>query len=285
MKPRIDQEPQETLSLQLRRLYRWLALGIVVGVVALIATNFRIVQLLPPSLEPHSAEFAAASTQVLVDFPGRSVLLDTKNPVGPLAERANVYARLAVSPAILELIAEKAGIEPAQIDARGPYNPYAERIQREPTAERRASQLRAERQGYRLRFDTEQSNTVPIVLVYAQAPTVPAAERLADAGAAGLTRFVRTIQEAEGLADVKRLELRQLGRATGAIVNPGVDRQIAALVFIAALLAWSVLVVLASNLRRILRGRAGGGARPRPAPSRRVFDAESVDNPLTGPSG
>lgn len=279
MQPRIDQEP---LTAQLRRLSRWIVPGLVIAVVAVIVSNYRV-SLTPPSLEPDSAEFAAASTQVLVDFPEDSALLETKNPLGPLAERANVYARLAVSPAIVDLIAKEAGIPASAIDVKGPYNPYAERAQREPTAERRATQLRAERQNYRLRFDTEQFELVPLVQVYAQAPTLGAATRLADAGAAGITKYVKGVQQAEGLEAAKALRLRQLGGAKGGVVNPGVDRQIAVLVFLAAFFAWAVLVLVASNLRRFLRARARTIPDPRPA-SRTVFDLEheSLERPYVG---
>ena len=72
MQRRIDQEP---LTAQLWRRRAWLAPGLLVALIAVVVTNFRI-QLLPPALERDSAEFAAARTEVLVDFRGRSVLAD-----------------------------------------------------------------------------------------------------------------------------------------------------------------------------------------------------------------
>jgi hypothetical protein len=280
VQPRIDQEP---LTVQLRRLGRWLAPGLLVAVLAVVATSYRI-QVVPPSVEPDSAEFAAASTQVLVDFPVESVLLETESSVGPLAERANVYARLAATPAVRALIAEEAGIDSSQIDATGPYNPEAQRIVREPTAERRASQLSAEHKSYRLRFDIEQNEVVPIVLVYSQAPTVREATRLADAGAVGLSKFVTQVQEEQGVRDDERLQLRQLGSAEGGVVNPGVDRQIAILAFFGGLFAWSVLVLLAYNLLGFLRRRARGVSQQYPAGSPSASDAslESFESPFVG---
>ena len=262
MQPRIDQEP---LTAQLWRRRAWLAPGLLVALIAVVVTNFRI-QLLPPALERDSAEFAAARTEVLVDFRGRSVLADLELYTGFLTERANFYARVAASPAILELIGREAGLNPSEIDATGPYNPDAERLLREPTADRRAIQLSGERQKYRLRFDTETNQVVPIVQIYAQAPTVPTAKRLADAAAIGLRKYVQRIQDKQGLNDDASVHLRQLGAANGAIVNPGVDRQIAVLVFLAAFFAWSVLVLLTSNLRRWLAHRAQSFAAARPTP-------------------
>ena len=196
-------------------------------------------------------------------------------------ERANFYARAATSAEILELIGRKAGLSPTEIDATGPYNPDTERLLREPTAERRALQLSRERQEYRLRFDTETNQDVPIVLIYALAPTVPAATKLADAAASGLRTYVQRIQVEQGLKRGASVRLRQLGAADGAVVNPGADRQIAVLVFSAALLAWSVLVLLAANLRRILAHHIQRLGAPRPKASLAQVDLADagVDNP------
>jgi hypothetical protein len=254
----------ESLGVLFRRNRRWLLAGLVLALAAAYLSG------------RSTSEFASATTQVMVDFPGESALLETNRPIGPLAERANVYARLAASPAIRVLIGREAGIDPWQIDARGPYNPDAQRIQREPTAERRASQLRAERKDYRLRFDTEQAEAVPIVLVYAQAPTVTEATNLANAGAEGLIKYVRQVQRRQGLRDSARLQLVQLGEPEGEVVNPGADRQIAILMFLAAFVAWSVLVLVLSTLRRLLSARrsaGSGGATPR--------DAAGHSTPLT----
>jgi hypothetical protein len=248
------QEPGP-LTAQLWRRRRWVALGVLVAIVAVLVVNYRI-ELTPPSLQRDSAEFAAATSNVLVDFPGKSALLDVDRSVGPLVERSNVYARLGASPAVRARIAEQVGMDPTEIDIRGPYNPTALRINREPTAERRATQLRDEARRYRIRFDSERGEAVPIVLIYAQAPTVAGARELADAAANGLIGYVKQIQRRQGLADSVRLRLRQLGPSDGAMVNPGADRQIAALVFVAALLAWSSLVLIASNMRRFLASRA-----------------------------
>jgi hypothetical protein len=234
----------ESLGVLFRRNLGWLLAGLAIALAAAYLSG------------RSTSEFAAATTQVMVDFPGQSALLETNRPVGPLAERANVYARLAASPAIRALIGREAGIDPSQIDAMGPYNPDAQRIQREPTAERRASQLRGESKQYRLRFDSEQAEAVPIVLAYAQAPTVGEATKLADAGATALIEYVRQVQRTEGLKDSERLQLRQLGEPEGGIVNPGADRQVAIIAFMAAFLGWTVLVLMLSTLRRLLSGRA-----------------------------
>ncbi len=246
----------DTLLAVVRRHGLWVAVGVVVAAATVLATSYRV-ELLPPSLERDSAEFAAASTQVLVDFPGDSAVLDYERSLTPLVDRANVYARLAPTPAVLSAIAAEAGLDRAEIDARGPYNPNAPRLAREPTAERRAVQLGSERDLYRLRFEAEEEQAVPIVNVLAQAPTLDAATRLADAGATGLVAYVDGLQREQRVPDDARVAVRQLGAASGAVVNPGVDRQIAVLRFLAVFAGWTTLVLLAAAFAR------RGEARPR----------------------
>lgn len=269
----------EGVGRQLWRCKRWLVPGLLIALLAAFASGKRV-HLMPPSLEPASAEFAAATTQVMVDFPGQSALLDTTRPIGPLAERAHTYARLAATEDLVRAIGREVGIDPTRIDARGPYNPDAQRIIREPTAERRATQLRADRRDYRLRFDTEQAEAVPIVLLYAQAPTMPEASKLANAGATALIAYVRRVQEQQGLPDDERLQLRQLGEPGVVMVNPGADRQIAVLAFIAAFAAWAVLVLLLHNLRRFL-ARQGFAAAARPPAATAYGSApRAMDEPV-----
>jgi hypothetical protein len=237
---------------QLWRHRLWLLPGVLVASLAVLLTSYTV-QLSPPSLKRDSAEFAAASTQVLVDFPARASIFDIESHTDPLVDRANVYSRLAASPAVLGLIGRRAGIDPTLIDAKGPYKPGSERLEREPTAERRASQLRSEREDFRLRFDSEQDQLVPVITIYSQAPTVRDAIGLADAAADGLRAYVARVQRESRLPADKAVRLRRLGRATGGVVNPGVDRQIAVLTFSAVMAVWCLMLLLLSSLR----GRLG----------------------------
>ena len=244
----------ESITAGLWRHRFWLIPGVLIAVLAVLLKSYTI-QLVPPSLERDSAEFAAASTQVLVDFPKRSSILDIASNTDPLVDRANIYSRLAPSPAVLELIARRAGIDAALIDARGPFKPGGERLMREPTAERRATQLRGERDEYRLRFDSEPDDYIPVVNIYSTAPTVAEATRLADAAADGLRAYVARIEREDGLPADRSVRVRPLGTATGGVVNPGADRQIALLTFAATFVIWCLVVLLVSGVWRRLRNR------------------------------
>ena len=263
-----------SLGTLLLRCRRWLAAGLLIGIAAGFLATHRV-SLLPPSVEPRSATFASATTQILVDFAPPSTLADAERPVGLLGTRAIVYARLLGSPSLVGLIGKEAGIDPSRIAAFGPYNPYVERDLREPDAERRAQQLRAERQRYRLRFDVEDNGAVPLVLVYAQAPTVGEARRLADGAARALERYVVGVQDRERLPTEMRLRVTELGRAIGAVVNPSADRQIAILAFLGAFCAWMLVVLLAARFLPVIAFRGRPEDRPPPrrfTPARRPSD-------------
>jgi hypothetical protein len=265
---------RESVVSQLWRNRLWILPGIAIALCAVIVAAYDV-SLFPPSLKRDSAEYAAASTQVMVDVPGTSAIGNVDTDLTPLVERANVYSRLGPTPAVLDIIGRKAGITPSLIDAKGPYNPGGQRNFREPSAERRSTQIRAERNSYRLRFDSEEEQQVPIVSVYAEAPTTLEANRLADSAAAGLRDYVVGIQRREDVKHTEEVTLRQLGRADGGVVNPGVDRQIAMLTFISALAGWTLLVLLVSSFVRWLRDRAAARAPVQSeAPWELIFDSE-----------
>lgn len=260
--------PSQPLGSQIWQHRAWIAPGILVALIAAVASIYSI-GIFPPSLTRDTAEFASASTQVVIDSPKPSSLTDLDRNIVPLADRANVFSRLLASPTLVALVGRKAGVPPGAIDAKGPFNVNQPRAQREPTAERRASQLRFERSDYRLRFDSEPN--LPLVTILAQAPTIAKARQMANASATALADYVEDVQSREEIPETERVVVSQLGAAEGGVVNPGVDRQIAALTFGGVLLGWSLLVLAASALLRRWRRRGA------PVPSQRRFGSRQPD--------
>jgi hypothetical protein len=244
--------PPERDRARTRRRRAWLGVGILVALLAALSTGFKV-DLLPPSLERDSREFASATTQVLVDTPEPSSLLDLSRVLTPLAERANVYSRLLTSPTLVQLAAREADVPADRIEAKGPFNPNQPRAVREPTAERRAQQLYSESTEYRLRFESEQN--LPLVTIFAQAPSVAEAERLANGAAQGLRTYVERIQREQGIRGKDRATVSQLGPATGGLINPGASQQVALLTFMGVLVAWWLLGQLISAGRSYARRR------------------------------
>jgi capsular polysaccharide biosynthesis protein len=238
---------------------RLVALGALVALFAALLSIYTV-SLFPPSLTSRTNVFATASTQLLVDAPD-SAFADLANDLTPLETRASVFARFLASPASLELIAREAKVPVESIEAEGPYDMNLPVIQQEPTAGARSSQLIGEGALYRLRF--ENNPVLPIVSVFAQAPTEDEALALANAAPKALSTYIGSIQSDQQTPDDRRVVIRKLGKATGGVVNQGVNLQIAMLVFLVVFGAWCMLLIPAQTIARGWRetqlyGEAGG---------------------------
>ncbi len=234
-----------TLSV-LRRRRRLLVLGAVIAAIAALLSVYQV-NLVPPGLKSRTNVFATASTQILIDTPD-STFADVANDIEPLNTRAGVFARFMTSPEALALIAREAKLPLNGIEAQGPYDLNVPEFQRVPTAERRSSQILGERALYRLRFENNPS--LPIISVFAQAPTTSEALALASAAPAALRSYIRGIQARQDTPTDRKVEVRKLGRAIGGVVNESANLQIATLVFIVVLFGWCLLIVPAQTIAR-----------------------------------
>jgi len=242
---------------------RLVVLGLVIATIATMLAVYNV-SLFPPSLKSRSKVFATASTQILVDTP-ESAFADLSSNIEPLETRANVFARFLASPVAVSRIAQKAGMPADSIDAKGPFEINVPLFEVEPTAEQRGSQIVGERDLYRLRF--EANPNLPIISVFAQAPTEKQARKLAGAVPAALRDYIEQIQDQQDTPTRSRVEIRRLGEATGGVVNKGADMQIAVLVFLAVMIGWCMLLIPAQTIAKGWRevadeeeaGRGPGG--------------------------
>ncbi|HEX4308138.1 MAG TPA: hypothetical protein VHZ54_19030 [Solirubrobacterales bacterium] len=258
-------EPARNLKMLWRR-RRLVALG---GVVALIAAILSVytVSIFPPSLTSRTNVFATASSQILVDTPDSS-FADLSYELEPLETRAAVFARFLANPAAMELVSQQSGIPAYDIEAQGPYEQNLPLNQQQPTAEQRSTQIIGEGALYRLRL--ENNPDLPIISVFAQAPTEKQAKALAAAAPAALRVYVKRLQEQQHTPKRDRVEIRPLGHATGGVVNAGANREIALLVFFVVFVGWCLLMIPANTIIGGWRdggGRGGsrGGGEPAPA--------------------
>ena len=190
------------------------------------------------------------------------------SPISPTTSirsntRASVFARFLASPVAIGLIAREAKLPADAIEGQGPYEQNLPLFEQEPTAEQRSSQIVGERALYRLRF--ENNPDLPIISVFAQAPTQDEAVRLATAVPAALSTYIERIQAQQQTPAGRRVDIRELGNATGGVVNGGANAQIAALVFIVVMVGWCMLLIPAHTIARGWRGvdlDAGPGGRP-----------------------
>ncbi len=242
---------------------RLVGLGAVVAAILAFLSVYTV-SLFPPQATSRTNVFATASTQILIDTPN-SAFADISDELLPLETRASVFARFLASPAAVTLIAEEAGVPADAIEAQGPYDLNLPVIQQEPTAEKRSTQIIGEGAVYRLRFDN--NPVLPIVAVFAQAPTKEEALNLANAVPRALGTYVLRLQAQQHTPAAKRVVVRKLGEATGGVVNEGANIQIAALVFFVVLGIWCLLLVPGQTIVRGWReagleeaaGSGGGG--------------------------
>lgn len=241
----------------LRRLWR---LKLFVGLAGLVAVGIGLavtyqVSLLPPGIKQDRLRYGAASTQILIDTP-RSALGDTQSDFSPLNARASVFSELVVSLPVRKAIAHASGV-PAQsiYVASNPGSASQTRSQNEPDGTQRANQLLYEGIGYSLTFDPQPD--LPVISISTKAPSAEAAIKLANGAAKGFTRYMAGLSDDEGVPMPNRVEIRQLGTATGGTVNQGASKATVIAVALGAFAVELVLLLLISGVvrdwRRLVR--------------------------------
>ena len=241
------------LALILRELFsrrRMLALGAGVALIVAVLSVYRVDGF---GLKSRSLQYSSATTTVFVDTQS-SVLGNVTQTLEPLQTRATAYANFMASPTIVGLIGQQVGISGAQIYAAGPIDPNVPRIVQEPTAVKRNVEITVESTPYRLNFDNDPN--VPTIGSYAQAPTTKQSIALANAAASSLAQYVSNVQASDQTPAQSRVVIRQLGSATGGVVDGGISKALATIVFIVVFLLWCVSMLIAVRFREYWRASA-----------------------------
>jgi hypothetical protein len=230
--------------------------------------------LLPPRLEPRQLGIAGAGARILVDNP-RPLIDDGLAEDGDfqtLRKRAVLLANLMDSSPVVARIARHAHIGATQLVARTLVSANVQAVLIEPDSERRAVEIATANSPYRLEIHPDR--VLPTLNVYAQAPTVREAERLADAAAPGLRDYLRALAEKEGTDPRHQLVLEQPAHARGAIINGGARIEIFGVTFVLVFALAAFLLLFVAKLRGAW---AGGVAQARPgAPPMRAAPARHV---------
>jgi capsular polysaccharide biosynthesis protein len=205
------------------------------------------------SVHHKSLQYSGASTQVLVDSTS-SVIGNANEPFEPLSGRAQVYSNFMTSPAILEAIGRQVGLAGNQIYAAGPVDANLPRVEQEPTALKRNVELTGETKPYRLSFENQ--GNVPTITINSQAPSTSQAIALANASAVALKQYVAGVESSDKIPVHSQVAIRQLGSASGAVVDGGISKTLAVIVFVAVFLLWCVLLLVVGRSRRVWRASA-----------------------------
>ncbi len=165
------------------------------------------------------------------------------------------------------------------IKATTPRTPNAPRPFETPETKKKAADLLASTEQYRLNI--EANPTVPVLKIYAQAPSAEAAGQLANAAVDGLRDYLQQIAAARGTPADKRVRLEQFGRAEGSVINGGVRIQATVLAFAFFFLASAAAGIFIARVRRGFKladedeehgPRPGDGPPPAVRPSPREHD-------------
>ena len=236
------------------------ARGLVVGLCAAIALACAVasvthVSLFPPSLEQRDLTVAAATARIAVDLPKTLVNdpLATEAEFQNVQRRAILIANLMTGDAAMEQIARRAGVPAGDIAATTRVMIDVQPAMLEPDSERRAAQLADAQLPYQLEVRPDPFR--PKLSVYAQAPSVDEAARLANAAMPGVQAYLDALVREQGADPAKQVRLEQLGTAHGTVLNGGTVMMIAGLTF---LLAFAGLCLAALGVARLRRGWAPG---------------------------
>jgi hypothetical protein len=218
----------------------------------------------------------AASTHILVDDPDKSILDRRALPqdVLTLQKRAELYGSLMVTTPVLDAIGKRAGIAGDQISGVSRTTADVPIPLTQPGSEERASQIRASHAPYRLELQADPAE--PILAIYAEAPSAPEAQRLANAAMLGLQDFLRSLARQQSFPEQELPQLQQLGSARGAITNGKARYVVGGLTFITAF--GLSLVVGLLLLRRRAQRRGDDG---QPEPRSRLSGRAAADWPHT----
>jgi hypothetical protein len=238
-----------TLAKTLVKLWRlrlWVGIGVVVaGAAAVGSTSMS-----------HSTVYATASTQMVVDSPNSALANASVDLTGYVA-RAGVFARLMTSAAALQYIGKAAGIDGNLIEATGPVE-----INGSPTASHAPVAIVDGKDlsvAPTYELSLVQNPSLPTVVVYATAPTTAKAIALANGAVTGFASFVNQLSPAN-IPLGQRVEIRELGQATGGMVDASASKSMALLVFVGVFAVWCWLVLFISRLRTDLRAAKRDGS-------------------------
>jgi hypothetical protein len=223
--------------------------GVAACVLFAAFASTRSLSISPPGMAPRQFQVAGAQAHVFLDSPSRVVGngAANSNDFDALWRRAVLLGNLATSDPVLEYVGRIAGIDPRQIAGVTRITANVPTVMTEPDSERRADQIAADRKPYRL--DIQPSQNLSTLNVFTQAPSVPEAQRLADAVVPALTQYLRDLALKKGADPSSQVQLTQTGRARVGMLGSG-KKMVAGLTFMLAFGLSAALLAIISRRRR-----------------------------------
>ncbi|HEY2054178.1 MAG TPA: O-antigen ligase family protein [Solirubrobacterales bacterium] len=240
-----------------RRLLAFTAISLIVALLAAIASVTKV-SVFPPSLQSRDLQRGAATTRILVDLPAQERGHVSAPEFEAMSKRASLIANLLASPPVLHRIADQLGVSVDEVTAATEITEGVPLALVEPNEEKRANEILLSHDGYRL--DIQANPTLPIIDIYAQAPTPGGAAELADAVAPAGNEYTNVLADRDNFPVDNRVQLKQLGAAQSAAISPSAPIEIFAITFI---VIFGVAFGLLAGTAAIRRGWVRGGSPPR----------------------
>lgn len=238
--------------IRLWQLRTWVAGIAIISVLVGLLTAYKV-DLSGPSVAKKSLEFGAASTELVVDYPNSS-LANVTQDMTPLVARAQLYAAFGESQAIQAAIGTQLGVSPTVIATSSLDSISAPRAALEPNAQERANEIRKGQLSWSVTFRSNPD--LPLVTVSSQASDGPNAVKLANAAAKAVIDYVHKTQAAHSTQAGQRVVVRQLGTASGGLVNSGASIIVAFLTSAGVFIAGCIGLLLIARVVQQLRARS-----------------------------
>jgi hypothetical protein len=218
---------------------------------ALLAALYSVgtISLFPPAVKARPIEVAVASTRALVDAPTSAVLdlqVNTNNLAG-MTNRGVLVGNIMASAPVRSYIGRRAHVAPERLKVASPVTidfprPLA------TSGSMSARDILKSPGEYRL--SVQANPTVPILDIYAQAPTEAEAKLLANGAVAGMQDYLRDLGDTQSVVPAQQVHLEQLGRARGGVINAGIGVEMALLSFTLVFGASAATVLWLGRVRR-----------------------------------
>ena len=185
----------------------------------------------------------------MVDTP-RSALTDSRQDtysLDALTNRAVLLGNVMASLPVRESIARRAGVPVESLQVVPPLTPKQPRVLADAGNERHTSDILKANDQYRLFIQA--NPTVPVLQIYAQTPSAESAAALANASVDAMQAYLGDLAGSSRTPGTARIQLTQLGRARGVVINEGIQLQVALLAFVLTFGASCATVIFFRRVR------------------------------------
>jgi hypothetical protein len=218
--------------------HRALVISLGAALVALVLVRYQLT-LLPPSLHSRSLTVGAATAEVMVAPP--NLATGSEDSYVTQVDHSVLTGDIMITPPVIEYAARRLGVSAGSIQASAPMTADVPRVVTDPGSGAAAFSLVGSTTPFKLQVQADP--TVPILYLYAQAPSSQQAAELASAAISGLTRYVEGLEPAYARS-ATATGIVQLGPIRSRVVNSGASKEIQLLVFIGifGITRWLILI-------------------------------------------